>query len=189
MTAEVFVTPWGIRQPMRSQVERLAALGAMLDHLKGIPDEARRRLLDAVLSALGGGEASHGKSPMLSWDDVHVLMSLGFRVGGHTMTHPMLSRLGAEAARAEIAGSRAAIAAACGVAPAAFAYPNGQPRDYTETTVRLVREAGFSCAVTTRFGVNTPATSPWELRRGGPWEHDLATFALKLAWYRRAERT
>lgn len=27
-------------------------------------------------------------------------------------------------------------------------------------------------------------TSPWELRRGGPWEHHLPTFATKLAWYR-----
>jgi len=47
-----------------------------------------------------------------------------------------------------------------------------------------VREAGFTCAVTTRFGLNTAATPIWELRRGGPWEHHLPTFALKLAWYR-----
>jgi hypothetical protein len=40
------------------------------------------------------------------------------------------------------------------------------------------------CAVTSRFGVNTRDTSPYELRRVGPWEHDLPTFALKLAWDR-----
>jgi hypothetical protein len=28
------------------------------------------------------------------------------------------------------------------------------------------------------------ATAPYELRRGGPWEEHLPTFALKLAWYR-----
>jgi hypothetical protein len=50
----------------------------------------------------------------------------------------------------------------------------------------MVRRAGFTCAVTTRFGINGPATSRWELRRGGPWEYHLPTFALKLAWYRMA---
>src|SRR6185503_13642721 len=57
-----------------------------------------------------------------------------------------------------------------------------------QTVKRLVREAGFTCAVTTRFGLNTSNTNPWELRRGGPWEHHLPTFALKLAWYRLATR-
>ena len=51
-------------------------------------------------------------------------------------------------------------------------------------TGRLVRQAGFTCAVTTGFGLNTRHTSPWELQRGGPWEHDLPTFALKLATLR-----
>jgi hypothetical protein len=59
--------------------------------------------------------------------------------------------------------------------------------DYDATTVRLVREAGFTCAATTRFGLNDGRTSPWELRRGGPWEYDLPTFALKLATYRLTE--
>ena len=68
--------------------------------------------------------------------------------------------------------------------PRAFAYPNGGPDDYTDTVRDLVREAGFRCAVTTRFGVNTRHTSPWELRRGGPWETDVSTFAMKLAAYR-----
>ena len=52
---------------------------------------------------------------------------------------------------------------------------------------RLVREAGFTCAVTTRFGINTPQTPPYELRRGGPWESHLPTFALKLAFYRMSQ--
>ena len=76
------------------------------------------------------------------------------------------------------------IDAACGITPNAFAYPNGKREDYTLAIARLVRQAGFACAVTTRFGLNTRHTSPWELRRGGPWEHDLPTFALKLATLR-----
>jgi len=94
----------------------------------------------------------------------------------------------AERVRAEVLGSREMIQGACGAAPRAFAYPNGRPADYTSAVVEVVREAGFSCAVTTRFGLNTEQTSPWELRRGQPWEEHLPTFALKLAWYRMTLR-
>ena len=76
-----------------------------------------------------------------------------------------------------------AIEAAVGHPPRAFAYPNGGEADYTAEVVDLVRAAGFTCAVTTKFGMNTESTSPWELRRGQPWEEDLPRFALKLAWY------
>ena len=79
------------------------------------------------------------------------------------------------------------IEAACGRAPRAFAYPNGRPDDYSPAVLALVREAGFTCAVTTTFGVNTRSTPPYELRRGGPWEPHLPTFALKLAGYRLTE--
>jgi hypothetical protein len=37
--------------------------------------------------------------------------------------------------------------------------------------------------VTTRRGLNTPRTPRLELRRGGPWEQHLPTYAMKMAWY------
>jgi peptidoglycan/xylan/chitin deacetylase (PgdA/CDA1 family) len=126
------------------------------------------------------------KNLMLTWDDVHALGGLGFSIGAHTVSHPILSRVKPARAWAEILGSRTAIESTLGSPPRTFAYPNGGPDDYTTTVTRLVREAGFRCAVTTRFGVNTRTTSPYELRRGGPWERDLPTFALKLAAYRLA---
>lgn len=66
--------------------------------------------------------------------------------GAHSVTHPALSGLTADEQRAEIEASRTACAALTGVTPAAFAYPYG---DYDDTTVELVREAGFTVAVTT----------------------------------------
>lgn len=178
--------PWGQSLPLVTLSDRLAALEVALDHLKAADDEERGRALDALLSALGAPDPAGFKTPMLTWDDVQALTGLGFSIGAHTVSHPILSRVPLERARAEIEGSRDMIASACGRRPRAFAYPNGQPRDYTDAVQRLVREAGFSCAVTTRFGLNTRHTPPHELRRGGPWEHDLPTFALKLAVYRAA---
>ena len=107
----------------------------------------------------------------------------GFSVGAHTVTHPILSRLAPARAWEEIQGSKAAIEKAVGETISAFAYPNGGAGDYNDTVMKLVRAAGFSCAVTTRRGLNDTDTPVLELRRGGPWEHHLPTYALKLAYY------
>jgi peptidoglycan/xylan/chitin deacetylase (PgdA/CDA1 family) len=169
---------------LETEAARVAALGRSQAYFKSRPEPVFKDELEACLDRLGGADRPSAKNAMLSWDDVHALRGLGFRVGAHTVNHPILSRVSLERARAEIIDSQRAIRAACGVTARAFAYPNGGAADYTPAVVELVREAGFTCAVTTRFGVNTARTSPWELRRGQPWEEHLPSFAVKLAWYR-----
>jgi peptidoglycan/xylan/chitin deacetylase (PgdA/CDA1 family) len=168
-----------------STADRLRALRLALGHLKGLPDAGRRKTLEQWLHELGGGPIDSPKRLMLSWDEVGVLQGLGFSVGAHTVSHPILSRLSPEDARREINDSKVAIERALGARPRAFAYPNGGAEDVNELTVRLVREAGFTCAVTTRRGLNTSSTPLLELRRGGPWERHLPTYALKLARYQQ----
>jgi peptidoglycan/xylan/chitin deacetylase (PgdA/CDA1 family) len=185
--ASAFRAPWGATVRLESRAARLAALADVLAHLKGQPDEDMRRAVDGLLETLHVGDESGFKGWMLDWDDVHALGGLGLGIGAHTVSHPILSRVSSERAWAEIDGSRAMIAAAYGRAPRAFAYPNGKRADYTPAVADLVRRAGFTCAVATRFGVNTAATPRYDLRRGGPWEQHLPTFALKLALYRLTE--
>jgi peptidoglycan/xylan/chitin deacetylase (PgdA/CDA1 family) len=185
LTVEPVVrTPWGEEFRLTPAESRLSSLERVLAHLKALPEADFQPALDVIIDDLGvdGGQAV--KNSMLNWDDVHALRGLGFRIGAHTVTHPILSRVSVERARREICDAKRMIESACGSSPRAFAYPNGGPADYTAATVDIVRSAGFTCAVTTRFGVNGPDTSPWELRRGGPWEEHLPSFALKLAWYR-----
>ena len=120
---------------------------------------------------------------MLTWDEAQALLGLGFSIGAHTVTHPVLSRLEPREAWAEIEGSKVAIERNLGIRVRSFAYPNGGVDDYDRTTVDALERAGFTCAVTTRRGLNTPRTPRLELRRGGPWEQHLPTYAMKMAWY------
>jgi peptidoglycan/xylan/chitin deacetylase (PgdA/CDA1 family) len=170
--------------PLETRQARLHALATLQAHLKGLPDVDFRKALDTLLESLGKGDHDREKNAFLRWDEVQALRGLGFRIGAHTVSHPILSRLSLDQARTEVIESKRAIEARCGIVPRAFAYPNGGEADYTPEVIELVRSAGFECAVTTRFGLNTARTSPWELRRGQPWEHHLPTFATKLAWYR-----
>ena len=187
-TVVSMTAPWGGALELVSTEQRLAALDRTLAYFKSLTDDEFGRRLNDVLSVLAVDDRPWRKGWMLDWDDVLALKRLGFSVGAHTMHHPILSRVTPERARNEIVGSRRMIEAACGSAPAAFAYPNGKPEDYSDAVQRLVREAGFTCAVTTRFGLNCQKTPVYELRRGGPWEHDVATFALKLSVYRLQAR-
>jgi peptidoglycan/xylan/chitin deacetylase (PgdA/CDA1 family) len=183
-TTTLVATPWGSTLSLASRADRLGAFGQIVGYLKGQPDGQLNAHLDRLLGGLGGSDQPCFKGLMLDWDDVTSLAGLGFSVGAHTVNHPILSRISPDRAWIEIEGSRAMIDAACGRSPRAFAYPNGTREDYTEGIAQMVRKAGFACAVTTRFGLNTATTPLYELRRGGPWEHDLALFACKLAGYR-----
>lgn len=182
--AELLVAPWGQPLPLGNQFDRLRALAQTLAYLKRLPDDELRAIVDRMLGTLRVNDQRCFKDLMLNWDDVNALAGLGFSIGAHTVNHPILSRISPARARTEIEVSRTMIEMAWGRSPQAFAYPNGGAEDYTSTVTRLVRDAGFRCGVTTRFGLNTASTPPFELRRGGPWEHDLPLFALKLAGYR-----
>jgi hypothetical protein len=46
-----------------------------------------------------------------------------------------------------------------------FAYPIGQPEHINEEVVKAVGDSGFTWAVTTSSGVNTPESEPLVLRR------------------------
>lgn len=176
----------GEQLPLHSTGERLGALQATLRHLKTLPDEARRRVVGRMIDDLAPSAPAEEKRLMLSWGEVDALRGLGFSIGAHTVNHPILSRVEADAAWREIHGSKETIERMLGARVRGFAYPNGGADDYSPETVRLVERAGFTCAVTTRRGLNTTRTPRFELRRGGPWEQHLPTFAIKLAYYQVA---
>ena len=121
---------------------------------------------------------------MLTWDQARKMSAAGIELGGHTVTHPILSRLDRKTQEHEIVSSLERIEAECGKRPAVFAYPNGREGDYAEETVSLLKGAKVMGAFTTEFGTNDRSTDPYRLRRGAPWEVEPAIFALKLSWYR-----
>jgi len=101
--------------------------------------------------------------PLLSWDAVVDLDRRGtLRFEAHTVSHPNLLALDAEAARAEIAGSKAALEARLGRTVEAFCYPAGL---FGERDRDLVEEAGFGIGVSCEPGVNLPGADLLALHR------------------------
>jgi peptidoglycan/xylan/chitin deacetylase (PgdA/CDA1 family) len=135
-------------------------------HLKTLPDAARRAALEALLAELG--DPPRRERLMLNWDEVRRTMDLT-QFGGHTHTHPILSRLSREQAETEIRTCRDRIAAETGQTPTTFAYPNGRPADYTPETQAILKRHGFGLVFTTTRGLAGP-TSDWMAIRRLPGE-------------------
>ena len=105
-----------------------------------------------------GGEAD----PLMNVRQVKEWLSAGHWIGAHTCTHPRLSLLSRDQAKEEIFSSKKKLEDRFGLPVEHFAYPYG---DYNQTTVELVREAGFKTAVTMHRGMNLPDISLFELKR------------------------
>jgi peptidoglycan/xylan/chitin deacetylase (PgdA/CDA1 family) len=111
--------------------------------------------------------------PVLSW-------------GAHTVRHAILSREEPGSAEREIAGSLEALRARCGRTAVPFAYPNGQPEDFTDRDVQMLRGLDVPCAVTTSAGRNDRGTSRFHLRRlPVTLGHTHAAFEAELAGIRQ----
>src|SRR5437764_61689 len=122
---------------------------------------------------------------MLTSEALRSLRERGVAVGAHTVSHPILTRLSAEDARAEIAAGRKRLEELLDEPIDLFAYPNGKPlQDFTIEHSRLVQALGFRAAVTTAWGAASKASDLFQLPRFTPWDRSPLAFALRLLRYR-----
>lgn len=170
--------------PLLTLSDKLFAQHAILQFLRSLGDEERSGWIDRLMTNLGVEDKEETLDLMLNWDEVRAMHQHGISFGSHTVTHPILSKLPVEKVKEEIRESQRTIAQQLGAVPTLFAYPNGGQKDFTLTTKQILRDTGYVCAVTTIFGANETGQDLFELRRGGPWETHLPTFAAKLNWYK-----
>jgi len=102
-------------------------------------------------------------------------------IGGHTVNHPILALLSEKEARAEIGDGKRRLEEITGGPVTLFAYPNGKPgQDYGPRDVDLVRQAGFTAAVSTMGGVARRGSDPFQLPRFSPWDRSPRRLAARL---------
>jgi len=86
--------------------------------------------------------------------------------GAHTMNHPVLAYLAdLSEMQYEVTACRGILEEKLGHTIRTFAYPVGQRQHIDKSVVQAVQYAGYSWALTTTYGLNTPQTDPYRLRR------------------------
>lgn len=159
---------------------KLAAQGKVLRFIWGLGEDDRTRWIDWLITKLQVPGHQDASKTMLTWDEIRLMHRQGVSFGAHTVTHPILSKLSSHRAVEELQQSKATIERELQAPVRTFAYPIGRREDYNEDTKRFVREAGYTCALTTVPGSNTDTANPFELRRATPWDEDIAAFAFRL---------
>lgn len=157
-----------------------AALGPLIERVKYLPPEPRAACVDAIAAR---AEVSPPDDLMMSSDQVRALRASGMQIGAHTVSHPILAKLDPARAADEIGRSRDVLQALLGEPVDLFAYPNGRPgTDYLpDVHPGIVRELGFSAAVSTRWAAARRGDDVFQIPRFTPWDRSRLKFGLRLA--------
>jgi peptidoglycan/xylan/chitin deacetylase (PgdA/CDA1 family) len=154
---------------LKVQEERQALLQVIDAHQRYATSVAEREeFLAEVCQALGVSQAALAlEEPVLSWMEIREMEASGWvSFGGHTMHHPVLGYLmDITEVQREIRESYSILEQQLGHQVRIFAYPIGQVEHICEGALQAIRETGYSWAVTTIYGLNTPRTDPHQLRR------------------------
>ncbi len=87
----------------------------------------------------------------LTWDEVRTLQQAGMEIGSHSVTHPYLTQISAEALRVELSDSYQTIKQELGVAPVSLSFPHGR---YNDEVKRVAGESGYQNLVSAGLGLN-----------------------------------
>jgi len=88
-------------------------------------------------------------APFMSWNEIKILADNGVEIGCHTHTHPSLKALDASKLPAEILQSRQYLESNTKTVVQTFCYPSGE---YRQEAVDMIRQNGYTAAVTTKYG-------------------------------------
>ncbi|MGE5281277.1 MAG: polysaccharide deacetylase family protein [Chloroflexota bacterium] len=137
-----------LREPLPLGDDRDGAAEALLDAYKALPGERCEEFLAWVAEAGGSGRCDPraGRDDWLGWDMVRELRDAGMEIGGHTVDHPVLSRLPAAAQRDQISACARRIEAELDRPMRMFAYPVGLPDSFDADTQAALRDENVRLA-------------------------------------------
>jgi peptidoglycan/xylan/chitin deacetylase (PgdA/CDA1 family) len=156
---------------------------ALCERFRALDETDRERALEHLRAVAEHDDAADALMPRPLSPTELTRLAEGdlIEVGAHTVTHPVLSHLPAERQREEVAGSKRQLEEIVGRPVSSFAYPYGAATDFDETTVSVVREAGFGRACANVPGRVTRQTDPFRLPRLVVRDYDGDELARRLS--------
>lgn len=166
------------RHSNRSLGEKRQAIDAIINQIKYLPLDERAAVTERIALELS---VMPPDDLMMTTEQVRELHEAGMQIGAHTINHPILARIDLQNVEHEIWTSKITLEKLLGEPVSLFAYPNGKPnQDYLPEHCKIVRELGFSAAVSTGWGAANNNTDIFQLPRFTPWDRGRIRFATRL---------
>jgi peptidoglycan/xylan/chitin deacetylase (PgdA/CDA1 family) len=139
---------WMVRRGGGDPADHDATIASLCARYKQLPAERAAELLDEIAAQTGAGRCPPAEAAELwmTWDHARELRDGGMRIGGHTVTHPLLSRVSVERQEGEIAGCARRLERELGAPMTWFAYPVGSRDTFTAETQRILAAHGVELA-------------------------------------------
>ena len=146
--------------------------------LRGLPSGQRTAKMDALLKWSGAScEARPSYRALTAKELVALAKTNLVDFGAHTVTHPHLPEQELAVQREEIHGGKTALEQVIGRAVRSFSYPYGF---YSDPTIELVRQAGYSSACTCIERATRSESDLFQLPRFMVRDWDGDEFARRL---------
>lgn len=119
-----------------------------------LPEDEKQSRISTFAAEHGFDTSALMERNFMNWDHLREIAACPLAtIGGHTTSHPMLSRLSEEDADAEVINGARRIEQELGVYPKHFAYPYGKSVAASRAAFKIIERLGFETAVTTRGGI------------------------------------
>lgn len=158
------LAPW-FQAPLSLHPHHGGAIRQVLTRYKALPCDDAARMLEALREACGVRHPDAVPGHWMDWDMIREMACNGMTIGGHTVHHPVLSRMPRERQREEIEGCGARILAETGRPMEYFAYPVGAPWAFDADTRRCLEGAGVRRAFSYYGGFATQRSEPLDTPR------------------------
>lgn len=166
---------------MAGRIDKLnGSMGSRLEECLEMLKQYPQDRIDCMLDKLAPENDEAGRS-FFSWDEARQMRKSGLvSFGSHTCSHSILTTLQRQEVVKELSFSRKKLLkeSVCEEGFVPFCYPNG---NHNREIVEMVRQAGYSLAVTTMNGWNSSDTDPFVLKRIGIHD-DMTCTESMFAW-------
>ncbi|MBE0683509.1 MAG: polysaccharide deacetylase family protein [Anaerolineales bacterium] len=187
---DTIIFPDGHQEHWNNKTEKDRVSSNLIEKLKILPDDEKTAWIARLPELLNVSiQKGYFKSLMMNWDQIREMNKNGIDFGGHTINHPILTRVSLRRAEDEIAGSRTRIEDELGKPILGFAYPNGGKADFNQEIEHLTANSGYRVAFTllngpTSFG--EAMQNPYAIRRVFiSHKHTLAQFSFLVNGFNR----
>lgn len=172
------------RAGMKPPTSRHSTYYAVWQQMQPLEEEQKQEILDELSEWAGVDRVVRSTHRTLSQEQICALADGEIvEIGAHTVTHPVLPEFSLDVQRKEIEQSKLRLEEIVGHPVNKFAYPHGQ---YSQSTLTLLREAGFHCACSTASEVTKKDIDSFELPRFQVLNLDGDQFSKQLLeWFEK----